>query len=126
MPHYQDADGQVYFFDYDPDPENLRADLVLISDEAAQAILNAPQPVVVPQVLTRKQAKQALILSGLYSGVQLAIDSIPDQTQKLLVQVAWDDSETFQRDDQTLLMLADALGLDSEQLDELFIFGATL
>jgi hypothetical protein len=125
MPYYQDTDGQIYFFDYVPEPQNIRADLVAITDEAALAILNVP-PVEVPLALTRKQAKQALVLAGLYTNVEVAIASISDETERLLVQVAWEDSETFERNNSTLLMLANALGLTSEQLDQMFITGATL
>lgn len=126
MPYYQAIDGQLYFFDYVPEPQNIRADLVAITDEAAEAILSEPLPVEVPTVLTRRQAKLALVLAGVYPNVSGAIAAIADETERLLVQVAWEDSETFERDNATLLMLANALGLTSSQIDDMFITGATL
>lgn len=80
----------------------------------------------VPAEVTRRQAKQALLLAGLLGSVQGAIDAIPDATQRSLAQIEWDDSQVFERDRPLLITLATALGLTSEQLDALFITAATL
>lgn len=80
----------------------------------------------VPQQVTRRQAKQALLLAGLLSNVQPAIDAIPDATQRALAQLEWDESLNFERHRPILIALAGALGLDSDDLDALFRTAAGL
>lgn len=95
-------------------------------DEVAEidARKNAPAPV--PAAVTRRQAKQALILRGLIDQVQPAIGAITDPTQRRLMQAEWDDSQEFQRHRPSLIAIGAALGLDSAGLDDLFRFAVTL
>lgn len=72
------------------------------------------------QTVTRRQAKQQLLLAGLLNQVQPAIDAIPDATQRALVQIYWDDSQEFERQHAELIALATALGLDAAGIDALF------
>lgn len=81
---------------------------------------------VVPQTVTRRQAKQALILGGLVAGVQPAIDAIPNVTQRAMIQCEWDDSQVFERQRPALIMLGSSLGLNAAQLDALFVTASTL
>ena len=85
------------------------------------ALVLAPPPSV-----SRKQARKALLLAGLFEAVQPAIDAIEDPLQRQLVQIDWDDAQTYERDDPTLLSLAAALGMSDEQLDALFVTAAGL
>ena len=98
-----------------------------VEEEAAflaqQAADSAPR---VPQSVTRRQARQALFLAGLLDNVQPALDAIPDATQRRLMQIEWDDSQEFHRNRPALLALAGALGLNSSQIDQLFITAAGL
>lgn len=104
------------------------------TQEAVKAWLaagNTPDPYVppppgIPQEVTRRQARQALLLAGLLSQVQPAIDAIADPTQRGLMQIEWEDSQTFQRSRPALISLATTLGLSGAQLDALFIKAATL
>lgn len=80
----------------------------------------------VPQQVTRRQAKQALLLAGKLHLVQPAIDAIADATQRSLVQIEWDDSQVFERSRPTLMALATALGMSAGDLDALFIAAAQL
>lgn len=91
-----------------------------------------PVPVIVPEAVTRRQAKQALLMTkdaqgvSLLSKVQPAIDAITDATQRALMQIEWDESLNFERARPTLIQMAAAIGLDSAALDQLFITAATL
>jgi hypothetical protein len=86
-----------------------------------------PEPVVViPQEVTRRQAKQALLLAGKLDLVQPAIDAIVDPTAKAMMQLEWDESQTFQRQRPALIAMATAIGLDSAATDALFVTAATL
>ena len=81
-------------------------------------------PPVIPSSVTRRQAKQALVLAGLLGNVQPAIDAITDPTERSLIQIEWDDSQVFQRDRPALIALGTALGLDSAGIDALFTTAA--
>ena len=95
-------------------------------DIAIAADIEAKRKASVPASVTRRQAKQALLLNGLLAGVQPAIDAIPDATQRAMIQIEWDDSQVFERDRPALIALGSALGLTNAQLDDLFIGAAQL
>ena len=78
------------------------------------------QPQVPPKV-TRRQARQALLLEGLFDLVQPAISAIPDPVQRQLAQIEWDDSQDFERHRQLLIQIGNAIGLDDAGLDAVFI-----
>lgn len=79
-------------------------------------------PVHVPQEVTMRQARQALILAGLDDDVEAAINAIPG-IQGKLARAEWDQSQTVQRNRPLVVQLGAALGLD---LDQLFIAAANL
>lgn len=95
-------------------------------DAAVAADIEARRKASVPASVTRRQAKQALLLNGLLANVQPAIDAIPDATQRAMIQIEWDDSQVFERDRPALIALGSALGLTNTQLDDLFIGAAQL
>lgn len=80
----------------------------------------------VPDSVTRRQARQALILAGKFNLVQPAIDAIQDPTQRALMQSEWDDSQVFERNRPALIQMTQALGMTSQQVDALFITAASL
>ena len=88
--------------------------------------IEAAQKARVPQTVTRRQARQALLLAGLLDNVQPAIDSIADPVQRSMARIEWDDSQQFERKRPLLIALAAALGLGEEALDNLFIQAAQL
>lgn len=90
------------------------------------AEIEAAQKARVPQSVTRRQARQALLLAGLLDNVQPAIDSIADPVQRSMAQIEWDDSQQFERKRPLLVSLAAGLGLGEEALDNLFIQAAQL
>lgn len=86
----------------------------------------------VPQVVTRRQAKQALRqtldASGatLLSKVQPAINAILDPLQRDMMQLEWDEALEFVRTRPGLIQMATAIGLDTAGIDKLFKLAATL
>ena len=80
----------------------------------------------IPRTVTRRQARQALLLRGKLALVQPAIDAIADVTQRGLMQIEWDDSLSFDRDRPSLIAIGTAIGYDSAGLDDIFIFANTL
>ena len=95
-------------------------------DAAIAADIEAKRKASVPASVTRRQAKQALLLNGLLANVQPAIDAIPDAAQRAMIQIEWDDSQVFERDRPALIAIGSALGLTIAQLDDLFIGAAQL
>ena len=95
-----------------------------VRDMTADELAAAKPPV--PQSVTRRQARQALLLKGLLDKVDPALAAIPDPTQQKLAQIEWEDSLDFERNRGLVVAIGQAIGLDSAGLDELFIYAATL
>lgn len=85
-----------------------------------------PAPAPVPQSVTRRQARQALLLAGLLDDVPAAITAIPDETQRRMAQIEWEDSLEFVRTRPLVIQIGAALGLDDAALDQMFITAASL
>ena len=93
---------------------------------AAGEFTDAPAVSAVPQIVTRRQARQALFLRGKLDLVQPAIDATQDSTQRGLMQIEWDDSQEFLRTRQSLIAIGTAIGYDAAGLDDIFTFAHTL
>lgn len=86
-------------------------------------VVAAKAPVVpVPQVISRRQAKQALLKAGLLDVADAAISASADRA----AQIDWADAPEFHRDWATLTSMQHALGLTDGQIDDLFRLAATL
>jgi hypothetical protein len=84
-----------------------------------------PAPIPVPQQVTMRQARLALLCAGKLSLVDGAIDSLPSP-DKETARIEWDYSSSVVRSRPLVVMLGEALGLDEEGLDQLFITAAGL
>ena len=110
----------------------LRADLGsdaaqyedLIAEVEATYVPPEPQPIPVPQQITRAQGKAALIMQGLWGAVLDYVASIQDPTQRALAEVALNDALTWERSSPFLNVAAEGMGMTDEQLDALFIQAA--
>lgn len=78
-------------------------------------------PPYIPQVVSRFQAKAALLQAGLLTQVESLIAS---PSTDPLVKLAWSEAVEFYRTSPTILSLAEMLDLSEEDLDELFIQAA--
>lgn len=86
---------------------------------------------VVPATVTRRQARQALLLAGLLDDVPAAIALLDDGSsegkQKMrLAQIEWEDSLEFERARPLVIEIGAAIGLEAAALDALFITAAGL
>jgi hypothetical protein len=79
----------------------------------------------IPQVVTMRQARLALLGAGKLASVTAAINALPSP-QKEAAQIEWEYSQTVERNRGLVLLLSAALGLTDLQLDELFIRAASL
>jgi hypothetical protein len=90
-----------------------------------------PPPAPIPSRVTRRQARQALLLAGLLDDVPEAIaqldDGTPEGNQKMrLAQIEWEDSLEFERARPLVIEIGMAVGLDADKLDALFVTAAGL
>ena len=105
-----------------PQDRTTRAQWALVNG----AVVIDPSLVPIPRRVTRRQARQALLIAGLLASVQPAIDAITDATERGMMQIWWDDSLDFDRSNSALITMATSLGLDSAAIDSLFVTAATL
>lgn len=73
-------------------------------------------PAQVPPIISRFQAKAVLLQMELLDDVETLMTSASP-----IVKLAWENAIEFNRQSPSLLAMASALGLSSEQLDALFI-----
>lgn len=119
--------------------ENIPADAVEITDEQHAALLQGQtdgqeiagddngfpilidrvQVVVVPGIVTMRQARLALLEAGQLAAVEAAINALPEP-QRSAARIEWDYSSEVHRDRAFVQTLGAALGLDADALDALF------
>ena len=80
--------------------------------------------VYIPSIVTMRQARLALLESNKLHLVQPAIDSLPSP-QKEAAQIEWEYSAEVHRNKEFVQLLGAALGLTSEDLDNLFLLAST-
>lgn len=97
----------------------------LMDEIAATYIPSEPEPPTVPHEVTMRQARLALLYSGLLPTIATAINSLPSP-QKEAAQIEWEYSQTVQRHNGFVSQLTPALGKTEEEIDQLFIYAATL
>ena len=88
-------------------------------------VIVVPPTPIIPIEVTMRQARLALFQQGLLANVQTAIDGL-SEPQKTITQISWDYAQTVKRDDDLVVQLSGALGLDSVALDDLFTLASTL
>lgn len=78
-----------------------------------------PEPV--PEVITRFQAKAALLQLNLLAAAEAHVLS-----ESTLAAMAWEDINEFRRDSALVNHIGPILGLDTEGMDDLFRLAATI
>jgi polysaccharide pyruvyl transferase WcaK-like protein len=76
--------------------------------------------------VTARQAHEALIRKGLYDNIVNAIAGTPDPVERQVADNWFQKSNTFERSNETLIAVASAIGLKSNDVDNLFAYAATL
>ncbi len=73
----------------------------------------------VPEAVTARQARLALLGAGLDDAVDQALAALPGAEGKA-ARIEWEYALEIRRDSPLIAALAPALGLTSEQVDDLF------
>jgi len=98
---------------------------VLRDATAAEIASMEPNRRVVPQEVSMRQARLALLARGVLGQVDAAINSLPSPDGEA-ARIEWDYSSVVARNSPLVVMMGAALGLDDDALDELFINAARL
>lgn len=80
---------------------------------------NTPTPV--PYSVTRRQALQQLTILGVVGQIDTIISNIVDPAEQEMVRIFWNESTSFERSNPYIIMISDALGWTSADLDTAFI-----
>jgi len=82
---------------------------------------------VVPETVTRRQLRQALILSDFdLSIIDNFINSVEDEKERLILDNYWNASTEFERNHPILIDFSNKLNFTTEQTNDLFILANTL
>lgn len=81
--------------------------------------------VVVPEYVTMRQARLALLKAGLLDQVNSALNTLQGAEGEA-ARIEWEYSQEVWRNRPFVIQLGDTLGLTPEQIDDLFIKAATL
>lgn len=84
-----------------------------------------PPPPAIPNVVTMRQARLALLGAGKLQLVEAAIESLPEPP-RTAAKIEWEYSQEVHRNKSFVQMLAQGLGLTETELDQLFTVAATL
>lgn len=119
-----DKNNNLFAYEADGSQDSyIPKDFVAITDEEADAIRLANQPVV-PKTfapLSAWQVRKVLTQFELRTQVEAAISQSDQNTKD-----AWQYASLFERDNAVLAVMALALGLSNLQIDSMFEIGITL
>ncbi len=123
--HYKAPDNSLHVID----PEFaylLPTGCVQITEQEAEAIRDANKPIQpVPQSVTMRQARLALLQAGKLQAVNNAIASMTGP-QGEAARIEWDYSNEVKRDQPLTISLAQSIGMTESEMDALFIEAAKL
>lgn len=106
------SEGEIYF-----GPAMTQAQIDAVNTIYAAHDPTKPAPPLVPQVVTRYQARAALAEAGLLQQVNDYFAALPDDD---LGKLAWLEAPTVVRQSAALIEAAHDLGLTDNQIDALF------
>lgn len=115
------------FFNQYPDPIDTYNVVISEDEDWNKTVeLQSKNANIVPQELTPRQVRLAMLGAGLdLSQIDTMIAGL-DEPQKSQVKIMWEYSTVFLRKDPILNGFAEQLGLSQEDVDNLFIAGASI
>lgn len=128
MKYYKDQDGSVYAYESAAERDRFGSDaLVLMTNSEVDKLLNQiSNPYKVPESVTMRKARLALLGAGLLDDVEAALTAMGDTAEGKAARIEWAYSSEVWRNKPFVVQLGTSLGLSDEDIDELFITAATL
>lgn len=126
MKYYKDETGEVFAYEADGSQDAyIKPGLVHMSPAEVMALLNPPVTVVVPALVTMRQARQAMLSAGILSQVDALIAAMPGEEGES-ARIDWNHAREVKRDWPLIGALGPQVGLNEQQIDDLFIYAATV
>jgi len=126
MKYFRSESGQVLAYEADgTQDEYIEPGLSRMSDEEVQAYLNAIAPSSIPQSVTMRQARQAMLYAGILAQVEALIEAMPGEEGES-ARIDWNHARDVKRDWPLIGALGPQMGLTEQQIDDLFIYAATV
>lgn len=122
MRYYADEQGS-YLGGWDAIPPAGAIEVPFPPDDARQVwdgVQWGPVPAVVPERVTMRQARLALLGAELLDDVESALSAL-EGPQGQAARIEWEYSQEVHRGKPFVQMLGAAIGLTEEQIDQLFI-----
>lgn len=85
----------------------------------------APAPVTIPQSVTMRQARLALLTAGKLAGVDAVIDAM-NEPLRSAAKIEWEYAHAVERNSALVSLLGPALGMTDGEVDALFVEAAKL
>ena len=114
----KEENGVCYAYGYFT---TLTEDMVKVTDEE----LSTMTKIEIPNISLR-QCRELLILTGRFDDVVNAIESVEDETKKVILKNYWEYSTEFERKHKFLGNITSALGMTEDEVDEFFIRASKL
>ena len=121
MKYFKNANGDVFAYETQGECDQYGShDLVAMTPEEVDEHISPPTVPVIPQVVTMRQARLALLQAGLLDDTEALIASL-EGPEGQAARIEWDYSSEVWRNKPFVISLGIQLGLDDNQLDALFI-----
>lgn len=71
--------------------------------------------------ITRRQFRRVLVINGYdLDVIRAKISEIPDSQTRQLTLIDWNDADTFERLDTSLIMMAEMMGMSDDQVNAMW------
>ena len=105
--------GTIYNYNSEANHDMLISDGYELSNEVQK---------VVPQQITMRQTKLALLAKGMLITIENIIDNMDDKS----VEIEWEYSAVTERNSPFVAQMCGILEISEEEADDLFIYASTL
>lgn len=113
-------------FDTDPGADWIACEIVGPGWVYSGGVFKPPASTLVPSEITMRQARLVLDAANLIDPIDATIAAIADPAKKRQAKIEWEYSNTVQRHNGFVSLLAPALGLSEAQIDAMFVAGVAL